>query len=83
MQGTQYGTYVNIEGELTEDKIAMAKKLVIEEVCEMIREIANKSENFFIVKDYCDGVTSIAHKFILPTVNNAVELNETTVQTVK
>lgn len=80
--GTQYGAYSLIEGEITTEKLAKAKEFVVEEICEMIREIANKSEEFFIVKT-SDDVTSVAHKFFLPTVNDAVELNGRTVQTVK
>ena len=82
VSGTQYGTYVLVEGEVTKEKLAKAKELVVEKICEMIKEIANKSEEFFIVKT-SDDVTSVAHKFILPTVNDAVELNGRTVQTVK
>ena len=40
--GTQYGEYVLIEGEITTEKLAKAKTILVEEICETIREIANK-----------------------------------------
>ena len=67
--GTQYGTYAMITGEVTEEKIAKAKEVVVDDVCRIIREIANERDDFFIVKEI-NGVTSVAHKFILPTVDD-------------
>ena len=75
--GTQYGTYAKIEGEVTEEKLAKAKELVVEDVCRIIRKIANKTDELFIVKDASamgfGNYTSVAVKFVLPTVE---EINE-------
>ena len=68
--GTQYGTYVAIKGEVTEEKLAKAKEMVVEDVCRLIRDIANEREDFFIIKELMGGGgTSVAHKFFLPTVD--------------
>lgn len=68
--GTEYGTYVKIKGEVTDEKLAKAKEMVVEDVCRIIRDIANEREDFFIIRELMDGDgTSVAHKFFLPTVN--------------
>ena len=76
--GTQYGIYVEVNGEMTEEKLAEAKKTVVDEVCRIIREIANERDEFFIIKDGKDIPPflnlggnlpgSVACKFYLPTV---------------
>lgn len=81
--GTQYGTYVLIEGEITEEKMAKAKAMLVDEVCDIIREIASKSKDFFIINDNLEDCVTVAHKFLLPTVEDEVELNATTLQIVK
>ena len=65
--GSQYGTYVTIDGEVTEEKLAKAKEQVVEDVCNIIRDIAKERDDFFIIKQLGDTAT-VAHKFILPTV---------------
>lgn len=65
--GTQFGDYVIIEGIATEEAIANAKEALVANICDMIRKIANARDDFFIIKEI-DGRISIAHKFILPTV---------------
>lgn len=67
--GTQYGAFVEIDGEVTDEKLAKAKEIVVERVCKMIREIANESEDFFIIKPTMVGdAITVGHKFHLPTV---------------
>ena len=68
--GTQFGDYVIVEGTATEEKIANAKEALVANICDMIRNIANARDDFFIIKEI-DGCTSIAHKFILPTVEES------------
>ena len=67
--GTQYGTLAWIKGEVTEEKIAKAKEMVVEDVCKTIREVANDVDDFFIIKT-TDGKASVGHKFVLPTVED-------------
>ena len=66
--GTNYGIYTDIKGEVTDEKIAKAKEQVVEEVCRIIREIANERDDFFFIKPLPGEVTSVGHKFLLPTV---------------
>lgn len=66
--GTQYGTFAKITGEATDEKLAEAKKMVVEDVCRIIRDIANENDEFFIIKEL-NGITTVGHKFVLPTVN--------------
>ena len=69
--GTQYGTYEVIYGEVTKEKLAEAKAKVVDDVCRMIRKIAEERDDFFIVKrTEEDCSTTVAHKFYLPTVND-------------
>lgn len=61
---------VKIVGEVTEEKLAKAKEMVIEEMCEQIRELA-KTDNFFIIKgclDHiaCEEYTSVGRSYIIP-----------------
>lgn len=65
--GTQYGTYETIEGEVTEEALSVAKAKVVENVCEAIRCIAEERDDFFMVRKV-DEITSVANKFVLPTV---------------
>lgn len=83
MNGSMFGTYVKIDGNVTEEKLAKAKEMLVEEVCEIIKEIAKKRDDFFIIKTTDDG-GSVAHKFILPTVEDGEGiLIESEVQIVK
>lgn len=68
--GTMYGDYVKIEGEITENKLTKAKKLLVKQICQMIEDIAENREDFFIIKEMEDGFTTVGCKFILPTVND-------------
>ena len=65
--GSQFGALVMVEGEVTDEKLAKAKEKLVDEVCRVIREIANEKEEFFIINEY-GGTTSVGHKFLLPTV---------------
>jgi hypothetical protein len=67
MPGSQYGTFAKINGEVTDEKIAKAKEMVVEDICRIIREVAKDRDDFFIIKEF-NGTTSVAHKFLLPTV---------------
>ncbi len=69
ISGTMYGTFVKVNGEVTDEKLAKAKAMAVDEVCRIIREIANEREDFFIIKPTMngDGIT-VGHKFLLPTV---------------
>ena len=73
-RGTQYGTLAFINGEVTEEKVNTAKKMVVDDVCSIIREIADKCDDFFIVKEI-GGNTSVACKFVLPTVDEYPDLD--------
>ena len=68
--GTLYGDYVMIDGLATEEKISNAKEALVANICDMIRKIANARDDFFIIKEM-DGCTTVAHKFILPTVEES------------
>lgn len=65
-----YGIIAGIEGEATDEKLAKAKEEVVDKVCALIREIAKERDDFFIIKPpfYENGLMTVAHKFILPTV---------------
>jgi hypothetical protein len=67
--GTTYGTHATIKGEATDEKLAEAKEMVVEDVCRIIREIANEKEEIFIIKPTLSGDgQTVGLKFILPTV---------------
>ncbi len=77
-KGSMFGTYATIKGVLTDEKLAKAKELVIEDVCRMIREIANKCDDFFIINYRPlaeEAHTTVGHKFFLPTVEGIDELD--------
>jgi hypothetical protein len=60
---------VKILGEVKEEKLAKAKEMTVDEVCRIIREIANEREDFFIIKPPMgEYEASVGHKFLLPTV---------------
>ena len=65
--GSMYGHYETINGEVTDEKLAKAKAMVVDEVCKIIREIANDRDDFFIINPTDDGAT-VGCKFLLPTV---------------
>ena len=71
--GTRFGTFATIKGEVTEEKLAKAKEMLIEDVCRIIRNIANERDDFFIIKKNPpfakEEYTSVAHTFFLPTVD--------------
>lgn len=69
--GSEYGHFVEIEGDVTEEDITKAKQEVVEHLCATIRDIAQKRDDFFIIKDapFKKGMT-VAARFILPTVND-------------
>lgn len=69
MPGTQYGDFIVINNETTEEKLAEAKELLVEQACEVIRAIAKERDDFFIVKKM-DEKTTIGWKIFLPTVDN-------------
>ena len=71
------GRYLVTEGEASEEEIAKMKEAVVEQLCEDIRNLAREREDFFIIKkgERFPGVdntvlTSVAVKYILPTVKN-------------
>jgi hypothetical protein len=73
--GTQYGDYITVKGALTDDKLAKAKELLTDRVCDMIRAIANERDDFFIIKPSMTGEGhTVGCKFFLPTVDGDVEL---------
>lgn len=50
-QGVIVGDFVEVEGELTDEKLAEAKKAVLNKLFDEIRKVAEEySEDFFIVK---------------------------------
>ena len=73
--GMLCGYYVEVQGEVSEEEITRAKELVVEEICNQIREIAREREDFFIIKNGArfpgldeEIVTTVGAKFELPTV---------------
>ena len=74
IEGTMYGAIVKIKGDATPEKIAEAKKALVDKVCAMIREIADNNDDFFIIHDSKDfpmpteSFVSVGHKLFLPTV---------------
>lgn len=67
VHGYMCGYYYRIDGKPSEELIAIFKDKVVDKICEQIREIAKKSEDFFIINDF-DGDKTVGAKFILPTV---------------
>lgn len=77
--GTMFGGFVNIEGEVTPEKLAEAKKLLVDEVCQEIRKITSETDEFFIIKNPCPPLsewTSIALKYILCPPASSRDTNE-------
>lgn len=68
MPGSLYGDYIPITGEETEEELVEAKRLLVEQACGVIRDIAKEREDFFIIKK-ADGITTIGWKIFLPTVD--------------
>ena len=71
------GGYLMTEGNASEDELAQMKERLIEDVCAEIRKVAKEHDDFFIIKtgEKFPGldntiVTTVAAKFILPTVND-------------
>ena len=71
------GYYLKTEGEASDEEIAMMKEAVVEGMCEEIRKIAREREDFFIIKKGANfpglddtTITTVAAKYILPTVKN-------------
>lgn len=68
-RGTQYGDYVLIEGDATEEEISNAKKEIVEKACDLLRTIADEREDFYIINHF-DGSTSVGFRLVLPTVED-------------
>ena len=74
IEGTMYGAIVKIKGDATPEKMAEAKKILVDKVCAMIHEIADNNDDFFIIHDSKDfpipteSFVSVGHKLFLPTV---------------
>ena len=66
-RGTTYGVVEYLEGEATEEALSATKEKVVENVCKAIRDIAKKSDDFFIVKTN-EGKTAVGNKFVIPTI---------------
>lgn len=73
------GRFYEFEGIADEKVIAKAKEMVLEDIIKAIRDVAEtKPDEFFIVHKPEDNVsafflgnrTTVAAKFILPTVSN-------------
>ena len=79
-KGTLYGMFVRVEGKCTAEQLEDAKETLVNRVCDAIREIAAKNDDFFIIKDsssmpiFEEEYTSVACKFFLPTVNDPEEI---------
>jgi hypothetical protein len=80
-QGTMFGALAYIKGEATEEKLAKAKEIVVDEVCEIIRKIARERDDFFIIKSF-EEKTSVGHKFFLPTVEEYINFDDKEIQIV-
>lgn len=70
LPGSEFGHFVELGSKATGEDIAKAKQEVVERICATIRDIANKREDFFIIKKspFGPGMT-VAAKFVLPTVD--------------
>ena len=66
--GSLYGDYILLKGEVTEEELAKTKELLVDQMCDVIRKAAKEKEEFFIIKEV-DGGTSVGWKFHLPHVN--------------
>ena len=79
-KGTLYGMIVNVSGTCSPEKLSEAKDMLVDRVCNAIREIAAKNDDFFIIKDsssmpiFEEDFTSVSCKFFLPTVNDPEEI---------
>ncbi len=69
--GSMYGDYITIpEAEFTEDKLKEAKALLVGQICEVIKKLAEEHEDFFIIKKFPNSdVTSVGWKIFFPTIN--------------
>ena len=81
IEGTMYGAIVKIKGDPTPENIAAAKAALVDKVCDMIRDIANNNDDFFIIHDSSDFpmptdfTVSVGHKLFLPTVKEGAPTN--------
>lgn len=66
-----YGFAVMKEGEASAEEIEEAKEIILDYLCDCIRNVAKrKPDEFFIIKnpDEMSGKKTVGAKFILPTV---------------
>ena len=70
--GTVYGTAVSVSEDPSVEELRNAKKQVIDELCQLIRDVAERNDDFFIIKSYSDKAT-VGSKIILPTVAQEVD----------
>ena len=68
MPGSQYGDFISLGDKVTKEELAEAKRLLVEQACGVIRDIAKERDDFFIIKEI-DGKTTVGWKIFLPTVD--------------
>lgn len=67
----EVGDFVEVDLNATEEEIANAKRAVVDRLFEQIREIADKNDDFFIIKEGLLGdCKTVAAKIVLPTVKS-------------
>ncbi|MEE0968153.1 MAG: hypothetical protein U0M06_02115 [Clostridia bacterium] len=65
--GYMGGYYYRIEGKPSDELLEIFKEKVVKKICDQISDVAEKCEDFFIIKEY-EGGKTVGAKFVLPTV---------------
>ncbi len=77
-QGSQYGSWLQLPLNPSDEDIKTAKEHFVNEICDTIRQLAER-DDFFIRKDFPNGndflpdsepYTSLAWKIIFPTLTD-------------
>ena len=78
LPGSQYGDYIKLPLNPSEEDISEAKALFANRICEVIRQLAER-DDFFIRKDFPNGnewepdsepFTSLGWRIIFPTLTD-------------
>lgn len=67
--GTACGSFKSVTLNATDEDIAEAKGQVVDDICDLIRNISNTRDDFFIINNVGDEIT-IGAKLVLPTVKS-------------
>ena len=76
LHGSQYGDYIKLPLNPSEKDISQAKALFVKQICEVIRQLAER-DGFFIRKDMPEGLfpneepyTTLGWRIIFPTLTD-------------